>query len=105
MQQPQCTVQRLSQHRAGRPLGHIALVAAQLTGAPVIPVSAGTDRAWWLGGWDRFLIPKPFSRFQMIFDEPIFVPRDATPEQVEAAALHAERRLNEITAEVDRPWS
>jgi lysophospholipid acyltransferase (LPLAT)-like uncharacterized protein len=81
------------------------VIAAQLTGVPVIPVSAGTDRAWWLGGWDRFLIPKPFSRFQMIFDDPVFVPRDATPEQIEAATLHIENRLNAITEEVDRPWS
>ena len=81
------------------------VIAAQLTGAPVIPVSAGTDRAWWLGGWDRFLIPKPFSRFQMIFGDPIFVPRDASPAEIEAATLRIERSLNELTEQVDRPWS
>jgi lysophospholipid acyltransferase (LPLAT)-like uncharacterized protein len=80
------------------------VIAAQLTGAPIIPVSAGTDRAWWVEGWDRFLVPKPFSRFQMWFAEPIFVPRDSTPADIEAATLRIETRLNEVTEEVDRPW-
>ncbi len=39
-----------------------ALLAAQLTGAPIIPASGGASRGWWFGSWDRFLVPKPFSR-------------------------------------------
>ena len=80
------------------------VIAAQMSGVPIIPVSAGTDRAWWIGGWDRFLIPKPFSRFQMIFDDPIFIPREATSAEIEDATLLVERRLNAVTEAVDRPW-
>ena len=80
------------------------LLAAQITGVPLIPSAAGTDRAWWVGGWDRFLVPKPFSRIQMAFGAPMFVPRDADAEKVELMAADLESRLNALTAEVDSDW-
>ena len=39
-----------------------AAVAAQRTGAPIVPIRASASRAWRLKSWDRFLIPKPFAR-------------------------------------------
>lgn len=39
-----------------------AAVAAQRTGAPIVPIRASASRAWRLRSWDRFLIPKPFAR-------------------------------------------
>lgn len=39
-----------------------AAVAAQRTGALIVPIRASASRAWRLKSWDRFLIPKPFSR-------------------------------------------
>lgn len=38
-----------------------AAVAAQRTGAPIVPIRASASRAWRLRSWDRFLIPKPFA--------------------------------------------
>jgi lysophospholipid acyltransferase (LPLAT)-like uncharacterized protein len=38
-----------------------ALAAAQRSGVDVIPMGAATSRAWRLGSWDRFVIPKPFA--------------------------------------------
>ncbi len=37
-------------------------VAAQRTGALIVPIRASASRAWRLRSWDRFLIPKPFAR-------------------------------------------
>ena len=39
-----------------------AAVAAQRTGALIVPIRANASRAWRLKSWDRFLIPKPFAR-------------------------------------------
>lgn len=80
------------------------LLAAQLAGVPVIPVSGSADRAWWVGGWDRFLIPKPFSRVRIEFGEPILVPREATPDDLERIGLEVERELNAITERLDGSW-
>lgn len=81
------------------------LIAAQLAGVPIIPATAGCDRAWWVGGWDRFLIPKPFSRIRMMFGEPIFIARDQAQADLEAVATDIEDRLKEMTSMVDRSWT
>lgn len=79
-----------------------ALLVAQLSGAPVIPVTAGTDRAWWFGGWDRFLVPKPFARIRMRYGEPVWIPRDATSAELGEYERDVEQRLRELTRAVDR---
>ncbi len=44
-----------------------ALVAAQRSGAPILPIVAHADRAWRLGTWDSFMIPKPFARVTVAY--------------------------------------
>lgn len=77
------------------------LLAAQLAGVPLIPVSAGAERGWWVGGWDRFLIPKPFSRVRLIYGEPVTVPRDAGADELERIGTSLERALDELTERAD----
>lgn len=50
---------------------------AHRTGAAMVPVSAWTGRAWRLKSWDRFMIPKPFARVTVAYDNPILVVADA----------------------------
>jgi lysophospholipid acyltransferase (LPLAT)-like uncharacterized protein len=47
---------------------------AQSSGAPIIPIHATYSSAWRLKTWDRFVIPKPFSRVHVIFGEAHAVP-------------------------------
>jgi lysophospholipid acyltransferase (LPLAT)-like uncharacterized protein len=77
------------------------LSIAQLTGAPLIPVASGASRAWYFGGWDRFLVPKPFARLRIRYSEPIIVPRDADPVLLEALRMETELRLQALTRQVD----
>jgi lysophospholipid acyltransferase (LPLAT)-like uncharacterized protein len=77
------------------------LLAAQMAGVPVIPVSAGTDRAWWFEGWDRFMVPKPFSRIRLKYGEPVRIPPDADQAEVERTAVELQAALNRLTADVD----
>lgn len=44
-----------------------ALVAAQRSGAPIVPIAAHADRAWHLASWDSFMIPKPFARVTVAY--------------------------------------
>lgn len=78
-----------------------ALLAAQLAGAPIIPASGGADRGWWFGGWDRFLVPKPFARVRLAYGEPVWVPRDADEAALEEISRKVEARLKELTRLVD----
>ena len=80
------------------------VLIAQRTGAPIIPVVSGADRAWYFGGWDRFLVPKPFARLQIAYGEPVFVPRRASEEEIAAISEDVERRLDVLKARVDERW-
>lgn len=44
-----------------------ALVAAQRSRTPILPIAAHASGAWRLGSWDRFLIPKPFARVTIAY--------------------------------------
>ena len=77
------------------------ITVAQLTGLPIVPLAGGCTRAWWPGSWDRFLVPKPFSRVTVLYGEPRFVPRDAGATELEAHRRTLESELNAMIAEVD----
>jgi len=75
------------------------IAIAQLTGFPIVPMSY---RAKWriqMKSWDQFQIPLPLSRCEVIFDAPIHVPRELTPELREQLRLQLQNALNAISAE------
>lgn len=67
--------------------GVVAL--ASLTGRPVLPSAIAFSSAWRLNSWDRFVIPKPFSRVCIAFGEPIPVP----PQVPEARYAEYQERI------------
>lgn len=79
-----------------------AIRVAQLSGAPLFPVTFGARRRRMLSSWDRFVVVYPFSRGVLIYGDPIHVARDADADALEQSRALLERRLNEITAEADR---
>lgn len=69
------------------------LKLAEATGAPIIPIHLRFSNAWRLKTWDRFVIPKPFSRVEIIFDEPIRIPRGLDESAFEEQRLKLENLL------------
>ncbi len=51
-------------------LGQGIVFLAQQSGAAVVPISMEYSSYWRLKSWDRFILPKPFSRVRVIFGEP-----------------------------------
>jgi lysophospholipid acyltransferase (LPLAT)-like uncharacterized protein len=47
---------------------------AEASGAPVVPIHVELGASWRLKSWDRFRLPKPFSRVRVIFDRALAVP-------------------------------
>lgn len=74
-----------------------ALMVAQRTGAPVVPVAAGASRAWRLKSWDSFLIPKPFARVTIVYGDPVSVDAPTVRDAVGQAARF-ETLLNATSA-------
>ena len=74
-----------------------AMVAARLSGAPIVPVVFSASRKRVLGSWDGFIVPMPFSRGVFMYGEPIEVPGSADAGQLESARLLLEQRLVDLT--------
>ncbi|WP_051881312.1 lysophospholipid acyltransferase family protein [Parvularcula oceani] len=74
---------------------------ARLSGLPVLPMSYSVRRARFLGSWDRFLLPLPFSRGVFAFGEPVRI-GGRGPEALERGRTEIEEELNRITAACDR---
>jgi len=69
------------------------LKLAQLTGAFIMPMSVQYDNPWIFKTWDRFQLPKPFSKVRIILGEPFPIDRRMTDEQFEAKRLEIERSM------------
>ncbi len=70
---------------------------AQLTGRPIIPASSRVSRKICIKSWDRFQIPLPFSRCEIVFEKPVHVPRDASEDEREQLRKQLEQTLREIS--------
>ena len=66
---------------------------AQASGAAIVPVNVRFGSAWRLKTWDRFVIPKPFSRVEVTFGAAIALPRDLDAAAFETARLDLETLL------------
>ena len=73
------------------------MALAQVTGLPIVPASHYLDWKVRPKSWDRFQIPVPFSRCEMVFGPPIRVPREASEAEREALRQQLERTLREIS--------
>ena len=79
--------------------GLIAL--AQVSGAVILPVIVSADKAWVMSSWDRFLVPKPFSRVTIRWGEPFSVERRLSREEFERTRLEIEQCLREAYGGAD----
>jgi len=77
----------------------VAVLAAR-SGIPIVPVSCAIDACWRLRSWDRFTIPKPFSRLVCAYGHPIPPPPDTSRESVEAARQAVETQLKALHNEL-----
>ena len=70
---------------------------AQVTGAPIIPISYRPSWKISLSSWDGFMIPLPFGRVTLYIGEPLIVPRDAGDQQREDKRLELENVLKSLS--------
>ncbi len=56
---------------------------------PLCSACYATDRHWRVKSWDRFYIPKPFSRGVLVYGEPLTIPPDTPLEEAIAMAQRA----------------
>lgn len=71
---------------------------------PLVCVGVGHDRPWRLNTWDRFAIPKPFSRARVVLGPKIHLPKKLTKNQLQEAREKAESLLLQLN-EFAEDWA
>lgn len=80
------------------------LTIAQFAGAPIVPAIVSAQRNWIFNSWDRFMVPKPFSRVFIRFTPPINVPRRLDADAFETLRRDMEKQIKEHYIQTDNWW-
>jgi len=79
------------------------ILAAQLTGLPIVPVSCTLGWKKTFRSWDRFQMPLPGSKCEIHVGAPLIVPRSADGREREALRIELEQRLMALTQDDATP--
>lgn len=72
------------------------MAMAHKSGAVLVPVGIAVRPAYRAPSWDRYVIPIPFAKVRILYGPGIPVPKDATPEQIEACRLQLQREIDRL---------
>lgn len=76
---------------------------AQMTGEPIGSFYLLPERAWVVNSWDRFMVPKPFSRVAVSWAREVRVAReDASPEDLETKRQELNDALERARTQAER---
>jgi lysophospholipid acyltransferase (LPLAT)-like uncharacterized protein len=74
-------------------LGPGIIFLAQKTGARILPMNMEYSSCWRVKSWDRFIIPRPFSKVRVIIGKPEQIKSTSTPEEFEAERLRLQNTM------------
>lgn len=74
-----------------------AIMLAQLTQTPMLPIAYSASRYWELKTWDKFIIPKPFSRIVITVGEPHYIDKKSSAEKLEEERIRMETDMNNLS--------
>jgi lysophospholipid acyltransferase (LPLAT)-like uncharacterized protein len=75
-----------------------AVMAAKLSGRPIVPISCAMRRSVRLNSWDRMQVPLPFTRIVSWAGEPMPVPADASRADCERIRREVEAEMLKLEA-------
>lgn len=74
-------------------LGPGIIFLAQKSGVPVMPFHLEFSSYWRVRSWDRFFVPKPFSKARLIFAKPYTIALTTSEEDFERERLKLQDRM------------
>jgi len=77
---------------------------ASMMGMPIVAMGLGYDRPWRLGTWDRFAIPRPWSRARAVVTRAIRVPANLDRDGIERYRSGIERLLVHLSDDAEQ-WA
>lgn len=79
-----------------------AVMLSQLTQVPMLPMAYAPSSAWQLKSWDKFLIPKPFSRIVIAIGAARQADKGLKLDELEPLRLEMEQTLNQLTKDAEQ---
>jgi len=79
-----------------------AVITARRSQIPLLLIGIGMKNKWTLRSWDRFEIPKPFSKVAAVYSDPVFVEEILTKEETSKVIEDCENLLNELQKEANK---
>jgi lysophospholipid acyltransferase (LPLAT)-like uncharacterized protein len=84
-----------------RQLAQGPIFLASRLGLPIVPMGLGFDRPWRTPTWDKFAVPRPFSRARGVVGPEVYIPPDLDRDGMELHRQAVERLLTEMTVEAE----
>jgi lysophospholipid acyltransferase (LPLAT)-like uncharacterized protein len=84
-----------------RQLAQGPIYLASRLGLPLVVMGFGYDRPWRANSWDKFAVPRPFSRARAVIGPPLRLPPDLDRAGLEQCRQRVERLLNSLTCEAE----
>ncbi len=73
-----------------------AILLASKTGVPILPMVWSASTYFAINSWDRMILPKPFSRIDFYYGEPLVVPNKLNSEGIEEYRSKLEITMNSL---------
>lgn len=74
---------------------------ASRSGLAIVPIGIAHDLPWRANSWDRFLLPRPFSRAVIIAGNEIVVPADIDRDQIELYRQKVQAEMDRLELEAE----
>ena len=68
---------------------------------PLVAMGMGFDRPWRFGTWDRFALPRPFTRARAVVSRPLAIPPDLDRDALESHRAAVERLLTHLSDDAE----
>lgn len=82
-----------------------AVRLAMRTGAAILPFHISAEHYWEVESWDRFQIPRPFTRAVILLGRPICVPMEGSPLEIAGRQTELQATLDDLRRRGDRWWT
>lgn len=76
-----------------------AVVTAKRSGIPLLMVGVGYQQKRYLSSWDKFQVPKMFSKVNLVYSDPVDIDANLSYEETSRIITDCECRLNELQKE------
>jgi len=89
------------------PRRHVAAGCVYLSSkleVPLIPVGIGYHKPWRVPTWDRFAVPRPYSRARLVFGPRLQIPVGIDRDRIEHHRQEIEIALNRLTRDAEQ-WA